>query len=62
MKLRGKDIVAYFYFLFLNDEWGIKGYEEGVMMMLSFLKTRRDFDTSLEGKIDVGVGYNIMGE
>jgi len=35
MKLRGKDIVADLHFLFLSDEWDMKGYEEkGVMMML----------------------------
>jgi hypothetical protein len=34
MNLRGKNIVVDFSFLFLNDEWGMKGYEEGVMMML----------------------------
>jgi len=28
MKLRRKDIVANLYFLFLNDEWDMKGYEE----------------------------------
>jgi hypothetical protein len=35
MKPRGKDIVTDLYFLFLNDAWGMKGYEkEGVIMML----------------------------
>jgi hypothetical protein len=35
MKLKGKEIVVDLSFLFLNDEWGMGGGEEGrVMMML----------------------------
>jgi hypothetical protein len=34
MKLRGKRIVVDLSFLFLNDEWGMKGCEEGKMMTM----------------------------
>jgi hypothetical protein len=34
MKLRGRGIVANLSFLFLNDEWGMRGCEEGRLMMM----------------------------
>ncbi len=64
MKLRGKDIVVDLYFLFLTNEWDMKGYgKKGVMMMLWFVKMKKDHNTPWKGEIDeVGGGYKIMGE
>jgi hypothetical protein len=34
MKLKGRGIVVNLFFLFLSDEWGMKGCEEGKMMTM----------------------------
>jgi hypothetical protein len=32
--MKGRGIIVDLFFLFLSDEWGMKGYEEGGIVMM----------------------------
>jgi len=38
MELRGRKLVVDFFLFFLNDEWGMKGCEDGGVMMMVIMK------------------------
>jgi len=40
MEMKGRELVVDLFFLFLNDECGMKGYEKGGMMMMVVRKAK----------------------
>jgi hypothetical protein len=62
MKLRGREIIVNIFFLFLSDEWGMKGWWGRKSDDDVICKHQEGYWHIIRGEIGEEGGYNIMGK